>query len=401
MSDLVAQIKSRAEAMASRLVKLRRDLHKHPELRFAETRTAGLVAKRLRKLGLDVRTGVGKTGVVAVLKGGAKGKCVALRADMDAINIQDEKSVEYKSTVPKVTHACGHDAHVAVGCGVAEVLAKRKKEIPGTVVFLFQPGEEIGLDGKSGAAAMIEDGALKNPSPDAVFSLHCWPEYKAGTVGVAAGPAMAGADSITFHVYGEGAHAGTPQHGRDGVLVMAQCITALHHIIPRNMPPSENCTLHFGIVRGGISRAILADHVRAVGTLRTLSEDTRKKMKRRIDETVSSICNAYDAGSEIEWTLGIPPVINDGALTDVVRSAAHEILGKKNTIEVEACPMTAEDFTLFIQDRPGFHLKLGVAPPKRTRCFPLHHNCFDIDEAALPTGVKVLSLALLRYLGVE
>ncbi|NOZ22071.1 MAG: amidohydrolase [Planctomycetes bacterium] len=401
MSELIDNISSSAEAMTKKLVTLRRDLHMHPELRFGEKRTADIVAKRMEKLGLNVRTGVGETGVVAVLRGAKRGKCVALRADMDAIGIQDHKEVNYKSTVPKVTHACGHDAHVTVACGVAEVLAKMQKSIPGMVVFLFQPGEEIGLEGRSGAAAMIEAGALKRPSPEAVFGFHCWPGFKAGTVGVAEGPAMAGADSITFHVYGEGAHAGTPHLGRDAILAMSQCIVSLYHIIPRNLPPSENTTLHFGIVRGGISRAILADRVTAIGTLRTLNRQTRSLMKQRIGETISNICSAYDLGSEIKWTLGIPPVINNKDLTRLVRQASHDVLGKRRTIEVAHCPMTAEDFTLFIQDRPGFHLKLGVADAKTGRCHPLHHNRFDIDEKALPTGVKVLSLALLRYLGAE
>ncbi|MEW6355541.1 MAG: M20 family metallopeptidase [Planctomycetota bacterium] len=401
MSELIERITSSAEAMAKKLTALRRDVHRHPEMRFHEKRTADIVARHMEKLGLKVRTGVGETGVVAVLKGAKRGKCVALRADMDAIGIQDGKDVDYKSSVSNVAHACGHDAHVTVACGVAEALAEMQDLIAGTVVLIFQPGEEIGLEGRSGAAAMIADGALKKPSPEAVFSLHCWPEFKAGTVGVAEGPAMAGADSITFHVYGEGAHAGTPHLGRDAILAMSQCIVSLYHIIPRNLPPGENTTLHFGIVKGGISRAILAERVTAIGTLRTLTPQTRALMKERIDETISNICIAYDMGSEIKWTLGIPPVINDKELTALVRQAAHDILGKRNTIEVAHCPMTAEDFTLFIQDRPGFHLKLGVADAKTGKCQPLHHSRFDIDEHALPTGVKVLSLALLRYLGVE
>lgn len=401
MSNLPARVRSIARGMKNDLVKLRRDLHQHPEVRFTEKRTASLVAKRMKRLGLAVRTGVGETGVVAVLKGARGGRCVALRADMDAINVQDQKKVAYRSSVPNVMHACGHDAHVTVVCGVAKALADLRGALKGTVVFLFQPSEEIGLHGRSGAEAMIKDGALKNPSPDAVFGLHCWPQFRAGTVGVAEGPAMAGADSLTFHVFGEGSHAGTPHLGCDAILAMSQCIVALHHIIPRNMPPSENVTLHVGMIEGGVSRAILADHVKALGTLRTISERTRHTMKRRIGEVIDDICGAYGAGSEIEWSLAMPPVINNKALTEVVRRAAHEIIGKENTIEVEACPMTAEDFTLFIQDRPGFYLKLGTANAETGKSYPLHHNCFDVDERALTTGVEVLSLAILRRLNGE
>jgi len=398
--ETLRKIREKTDEIEEELIRIRRDIHAHPEVRFEERRTGAIVTERLYSAGVHPKTGLAETGLTALIEGKApaKGKCVGLRADMDAINIQDKKRVEYVSRVEHVAHACGHDVHTVVALGVGIVLASMREHLNGSAKLIFQPSEEIGLHGKSGAREMINDGALENPPLDGIFALHCWPELRAGTVGIGAGPAMAAADSMTLKVQGEGAHAGTPHRGRDAILAACETIAAVHHVIPRNVSPQETAAINFGTIQGGESRAILADQVEALGTLRTTNEETRTFLKKRIEDVAAGMARAYDVKITLDWTLGMPPVINDAGLAELTADVARQVLGPDSVVPMTSCPMTAEDFALFAERVPALYLKLGVADRETGKCFPLHHHEFDVDESAIAVGVKLLSAAMCEFL---
>jgi len=398
---IIDAINRKTEEIEGYLIGLRRNFHRYPELGFEEKRTGAIIAEKLCAIGAEVKSGLAETGLIALIRGRGKGRCVALRADMDGIAIQDMKKVEYASCVKNVMHACGHDAHMAIAVGVGIVLNDLRDEFDGVVKLIFQPSEEIGLHGVSGAAEMIKDGALKKPDVDAIFGMHCWPELRAGTVGINYGAAMAAADSLTLEVYGETAHAGAHHLGRDGILAVSEMIVALHHVVSRNTDPAEPVVIHIGQIEGGRSRAILADHVHAYGTLRTVNEATRRRIRKRINEVVSGIARAYGVKAEAVWTGSCPPVINDERLTKLAEEVARKVIGARRVVRLDSCPMTSEDFALFAQEVPGCYLKIGIADSRTGKSLPLHHNRFDIDEKAISTGVRVLSAALYEYLAHE
>jgi amidohydrolase len=291
------RLAAQATALAPRLVETRRDIHRHPELGFRETRTAALIAERLRSLGFDeVRERVGVTGVVAVLKGGRPGKVVAIRADMDALPIPELIDVPYKSTVPNVKHACGHDGHVSIGLGVAEVLASMRAEIPGTVVFLFQPAEEGDPDGGlSGAQRMLDAGVFAGPVPTAVFGLHVLPTLQVGTLGVNVGAAMASSNRFTITITGKKTHAAYPHTGIDPVPVAAQVVNALQTIPSRMNNAAEPIVVSVGTINGGNRFNIIADSVTLTGTVRTLSKDGPARVRAWMERVVKGVTDASGA----------------------------------------------------------------------------------------------------------
>ncbi|MBI4408548.1 MAG: amidohydrolase [Gemmatimonadetes bacterium] len=388
----------RAASFEAELVELRRDLHRHPELSFQETRTAALAATRVEALGFEVRRGVGKTGVLAELRNG-KGPVVALRADMDALPIQEANQVEYRSTVPGVMHACGHDAHVSMLVGAAQLLAeaRRRDELPhGAVRLLFQPSEEA-ADGenKSGAARMIEDGAMSGV--DAVFGLHIGGFLPAGKVYVSAGPIMAGADSFTATVRGVSAHAGRPHEGVDALVLAAHAVVACQSAVARRISPRAAGVLSIGTVHGGVAENVVAERVVLQGTLRYFDAAVRQTLQHELRQAFS-VVDALGGRAQVELRAGYPPVVNEPAMAALVGRAVAGTLGESSVAEFEPL-MGAEDFALLLEQAPGCFFWLGGAPERPRRH---HHPEFDVDERALIRGASALAacvLAALRELG--
>jgi amidohydrolase len=376
------------------LVALRRDLHAHPEPRFTEHRTAGIVAARLRAAGWAVTEGVARTGVVATMTGRDPGPCVGVRADLDALPVADLKTVPYASQVPGVSHACGHDVHTTVVVGLGERLAA-DRSWPGTVKLVFQPAEEIPFGEESGGAAMLDAGALEDPNVDVMLGLHCWPDLPAGTIGVDDDYAMAAKDAFGIHVKGVGAHAATPSRGVDAILVSSQLVVALHHLISRSTDAGDLASLNVGTISGGRSQSVLADGVHLTGTIRAVDEAVRTRLKARLEQVVAGVASAGGATAEVEWANAMPAVRNHA---DVAVRAHRVLPDRAQVARISDPPMTTDDFALYAERVPGLYVKLGVAGPDG--CHPLHHSLFDVDERAIATGVDGLDV-LVRSLLTE
>ncbi|MGQ9458592.1 MAG: M20 metallopeptidase family protein [Anaerolineae bacterium] len=381
----------RAQALQETLREIRRRVHQHPELGFQEVETARLAAERLRDLGLEVREGVGRTGVVGTLGSGRP--CIALRADMDALPIQEENEVPYASRRPGVMHACGHDAHVACLLGAAILLA----QVPpahGQVRFLFQPCEEGGdAEGKSGAVRMIEDGAMEGV--DAVVGLHVTSELERGQVGFRAGPLMAAADRFVATVRGRAAHAAYPHRGVDAIVLAAQVILAIQTVVSRRLPPTDHGVITVGVIQGGVRSNVMADEVHLEGTIRSFTPEVRDLLAAGLRDAcriVEPLGGSYD----LQVVEGFPVTLNDPELTALVRAAAVEVLGEGQVREIPP-EMGSEDFSFLAQRARGCYFYLGTRTPGEPPR-PAHSPTFDLDEEALPVGAAVLSAAALRFL---
>ncbi len=388
-----------AESLRARLVETRRDFHMHPELSNREERTARVVAERLRALGLDeVKTGVGKHGVVALLKGKQPGGVVAVRADMDALPIQETLNVPYKSRNDGVKHACGHDVHMTVQLGVAEVLSKMRDQIRGTVKFIFQPAEEGVPPGEEGGAKlMIAEGCLENPRPSAIFGLHVMPNIEVGQIGVNSGPAMASSDRFAITLRGKKVHGAYPHDGIDTVVVAAECISALQSIRSRRINTQEPLVITIGSIHGGNRFNIIADEVRLEGTMRTLNEDVRAQAMAMMKQTLAGVTSAYGATYELEFGGNNPVTYNDPALVAATLPTMKRVLGDANIITPRP-QMGAEDYSLYQKVIPGFFYFLGVGNQSKGITAMIHTPEFDADENSLVIGVKVMTNVLLDYL---
>ena len=378
------------------VIEMRRDIHRHPELGFRETRTAALVAERLKALGYDVRTGVGVTGVVGVLTGGRPGPVVAIRADMDALPIPELIDVPYKSTVPNVKHACGHDAHTAIALGVAEILSRMKADLPGTIKFLFQPAEEGDPDGgRTGALRMLDDKAFENPAPAAIFGLHVLPTLEVGQLGANVGPAMASADRFTATIIGKKTHGAYPHTGVDPVPIAAQVIMALQTIPSRQINAHKPTIVSVGIVEGGNRFNIIPDQVSLTGTVRSLDTEGPSTVKGKMEAIVKGITSSYGATYRLEYVEGAPVTFNDPALAKASIPALEAVAGSVLTPPPQ---MGAEDFAYFQQRVPGFYFFVGVANPRKNITAMVHTEYFDMDEDALAVGMRAMATAVADYL---
>jgi len=392
------QIAQAAEALRAKLVEQRRDFHVHPELSNREERTSRIVAERLRALGLDdVKTGVGKYGVVALLKGLKPGPVVAVRADMDALPIQETIDVPYKSQTPGVKHACGHDAHTTIELGVAEVLSKMRDQISGSIKFIFQPAEEGAPQGEEGGASfMIKEGALENPRPSVIFGLHTT-GADVGQIEYHSGPAMASSDRILITIRGKKSHGAQPHMGIDAIVVASECVTALQNIRSRRIDPLEPSVLTIGKINGGDRFNIIAGEVKMEGTLRTMNEDVRKRFQELMRQTLASVTSAYGASFDLEFDDSNPVTYNDPKLVEETLPTLQRVLGEKNLLKPKPF-MPAEDFSYYQKVVPGFFFFLGVGNSAKG-LKPMWHTAeFDIDEESLVVGVKVMSNVLLDYL---
>ncbi len=383
-----------AQALAADLTAIRRDLHQHPELSFQEVRTAGIAANEMEALGFSVRTGIGRTGVIAELHNG-EGPLIALRADMDALPIQEANTHDFVSENPGVMHACGHDGHVAGLIGAARILAEKRDSgrLPaGKIRFIFQPSEEATDDeGKSGAMRLVDEGVMEGV--DAVVGLHLGGPLPTGKIFFAAGPIMAGAAEVHIEVLGKSSHAGMPEAGVDALVLAARGVVAAQDAAPKNRSPVEDGVLSFGQISGGTATNVLADHVSIEGTMRFFSEKTREQLEGRLDEAFGVLA---ESGAEVRIDVGnaILPVINDDRVTEWVRAAAVDLVGEDDVLPIE--PMTlAEDFSFLAKEVPGTFYWVGAALRKPR----MHHEAdFDIDESALPFGAATLAAGAMRLM---
>jgi len=391
--------------IAPEMIEVRHKIHQNPELGYEEEATSKLVAERLRALGLEVRTGVAKTGVVAILKGGRPGPVVAVRADMDALPVTEKTDFPFRSTKREtylgqevgVAHACGHDIHTSTVLGVAAVLSSMRAELPGTVKFLFQPDEEGPPPGeKPGAQRMIDEGALANPRPAAAFALHSFPDLEVGKLGYTPGPTMAAVDQFVAKIHGKQSHGAYPNLGVDPIVIAAQAILALQTIRSRNLSPLEPSVVTVGIVRGGERFNIIPEEVRLEGTVRTYHEETRATIERRMREILDGTAKAGGGSYELSYEKNAPATVNDPALSRQVRPSLERAVGKANVVDAEPV-MGGEDFAYMANVVPGFYLRLGTTKPGTTSG-GLHTPTFHGDDSAIPVGMRAMSLLVLDYL---
>jgi amidohydrolase len=404
-SALPDAVDKSVSAVMPSVVSWRRDLHEHPELGNREFRTAKLVAEHLKSLGMEVRTGVAHTGVVGVLRGG-DGPVVALRADMDALPVVEEVDLPFASKVRTeydgqdvgVMHACGHDNHVSILMGVAEVLAGMGEDLPGTVVFIFQPAEEGAPEGEEGGAElMLREGAFDNPRPDVVFGLHVFP-YPAGVIATRPGGLMASSDSYEITVQGKQTHGAMPWAGVDPIVTASQIVLGLQTIVSRQLDATLTPSIvTVGRIQGGVRNNIIPDSVEMIGTIRTFDADTRLDIHKRITRTAEGIAAGAGATAEVDIDLGYPVTRNDPDLYRRMAPTLRRVAGD-DFIEAQQTT-TAEDFSYFANEVPGLFLFLGVGADDPKLVYPNHSPRFYADERALPVGVRALTALTLDYMG--
>ena len=379
------EISPEVRALSAEMTSLRRDLHAHPELGFQEVRTAGIIAKRLTELGYTVRTGLGKTGVTGLLKGGKPGKTVLLRADIDALPIREETDVPWRSETVGVMHACGHDAHTAMGLAAAAILAKEASSLAGDLFFVFQPAEELLI----GAEAMLKDGALEGVRADAAFAIHVMNRWPVGTVAICDGAAMTSADKLTLTITGRGGHGASPHLAIDPIVASAQIITALQTLVSRETPPLSTAVLSLTTLKAGTAFNIIPDAVEMTGTLRCFDAALRDKLLAGLRRTAEGLAASLRCTARVESQFLTPVLLNDPAVTAVARQVAATIVAESRVVVAE--PLTgSDDVAYFFQKVPGCYAFVGSAKPEWSPAPASHNAKFDIDESALEIGANFL-----------
>jgi amidohydrolase len=372
---------------------LRRDFHRHPELGFQEVRTSGIVARELKELGLEVRTGIAKTGVIANLVGKSEKPVILVRFDMDALPIQEENDVEYASQNPGIMHACGHDGHTAIGLSVARLLHAHRKELNGTVKFVFQPAEE----GLGGAEEMVKEGVLENPKPDVVLALHLWNEKPVGWLGVTQGAVMAASDRFQMRIVGQGGHGAAPHLTVDPVLASCQIVDSLQSIISRNVPPLQSAVVSVTSIHGGEAFNVIPQEVELKGTLRSYERETRELIHKRFDQIVKGVAQSFGCYAEVETWAVTPAVINDTRITRYVQEIAMKWL-PDYTLDSNSRTMGSEDMAYFMQDIPGCYFFIGSSNEKKGLTAAHHHPCFDFDEEVLPIATGLMATVVAEIM---
>ncbi|MDQ7026535.1 MAG: M20 family metallopeptidase [Anaerolineae bacterium] len=381
-----------AEAMREELVARRRDFHQHPETAFEEVRTAGIVAKELQQLGLEVQTGVGKTGVIGILDGDKEGPTVLVRADMDALPVTEANETDYVSQTAGKMHACGHDGHTAVALGVAKLFSQHRDKLKGRIKFVFQPAEEIG----AGAKAMIADGALQNPKPDVSLGLHLWNSVPLGKVGIADGPIMAAPSIFEITIHGKGGHGAMPDETIDPLVCAAQMVMAFQTIASRNASPFDQLALSVTQIITGTAKNIIPDSAYLSGTFRWFTPQIRDMVDKRMREIAEHTAAAMGCTADIQIAHQANPVVNHPEVSGIVRGAFKKI-GIDEADMLHERTTAAEDVGEFMTDIPGMFFFVGSANEERGLNYPHHHPRFDFDEDALPLSVALLSAAIAEY----
>ena len=383
------EIKRAVENISDQLTVWRRDFHRHPEVAFQEERTSAVLRGFLESLGLPVKT-MAKTGLRAVLEGKKGGKTVALRADIDALPLQEEGDKEYISLNPGAAHACAHDGHMACVMGAVKVLTQMRDRFDGSVVFLFQPSEELP---PGGAKPMVEEGALEGV--DAIFGLHFWQSLPTGKVGIVKGPMMAQADNFTIKVTGKGGHGSMPHTSIDPIYAAAQIIVNAQSVVSRNVDPLKPVVVSFGTIKGGTVYNIIPGEVIMTGTVRTFESDVQDLAERRLREISGSVALSLGAEADFEYEKGYPPLVNQGEMTDFVTATAKNVLGEDCIGPFDPI-MGGEDFAYFLQRVPGAFFFFGMGDGMD---HPHHHPSFDMDERALPQATHLLIRLAVDFLG--
>lgn len=388
---MLSEIQEITKSLAPRLIEIRRHIHAHPELSGQEYQTAAYVAGVLSSCGLRVQEAVGKTGVVGDLNSEKnQEKILAIRTDMDALPIQEKTDLDFASRKPGIMHACGHDVHTTLGLGVAMVLSRLSKPLPQTIRFIFQPAEEIA----QGASWMVQDGVMRDVQ--AIFGVHVFPSISAEFVGIRYGALTAAADDLEIFIQGESGHGARPHEAKDAIWIASQVITTLQQAISRTQNPLRPIVLSIGQINGGRAPNVIADQVRMAGTVRSLHPETHANLPDWIEGIVKSVCHTYGAGYEMNYRRGVPSVQNDLALTQILEEASREAWGSERVLILTEPSLGAEDFSLYLEHAPGSMFRLGVGFGDRNNP-PLHHPEFEVNEAAIMTGVVTLAYAAYKY----
>lgn len=394
--DTPQSIRDAALSLRPWLSEIRRGIHMNPELGYEEHETARLIAENLESLGLGVRAGVAETGVVGLLDAGRPGPVLGIRADMDALPIEEANEAPYRSRRPGKMHACGHDAHVAMLLGAARLLAgggDRLDGLGGGVKFIFQPAEE----GKAGGRRMVEEGVLEEPRVDMLIAAHVWPGMPAGRIGVRAGSVMATSDKLFLHVRGEGSHAAYPHQSQDALLAASHLVSALQSVVSRNVAPLEAAVLSVTGFESGVAVNVVPREARLRGTVRTHAPRVREMVRRRVREVARGVGEAFGVEIEVEIAPGYPALVNHEAAAALVRDAGDRVLGAENVREMPLS-MGAEDFAYMTAERPGAMFRVGVLNEEKGFVHGLHSDRFDLDEDALPVGAGVFAQAAVGFL---
>ncbi|MCI0622926.1 MAG: M20 family metallopeptidase [Acidobacteria bacterium] len=387
-----------AESLQPKLVEIRRDLHQHPELSNREFRTANKVAEYLKNLGLSVQTGVAHTGVIGLLEGSRPGSTVAVRADMDALPIQELNEMAYRSRYDGVKHACGHDVHTTIGLGVAETLSQLREHFQGRVKFIFQPAEEGAPAGETGGAyLMLEEGVLDNPPVEAILALHVMPTLEVGKLGYQAGPVWASNDTLEVVIHGRKTHGAYPHTGVDAILVASHVLQAVQTLVNRSVDVRDPLLISFGVIEGGNQFNVLADEVRLLGIMRCHNPEIRRSAPARIDQLLGGITGSFGASHSLKMTPGAPVTLNHSGLLKKAVPVLEAAVGKENVL-LQKPQMGAEDFACFAERVPGFYFLLGVRNESRGITEMLHTPRFDVDESCLSIGVHAMSRLVMDCL---
>ena len=389
----LSQLRLEIRSLQPQLVEWRRRLHQKPELSFQENLTAEFVSQKLQAWGIEHQTGIAKTGIVTTIDSGKPGPVLAIRADMDALPIQEENEVDYRSQHNGIMHACGHDGHTAIALGTAYYLAKHKHSFSGKVKMIFQPAEE----GPGGAKPMIEAGVLQNPDVDAIVGLHLWNNLPLGTVGVRSGALMAAVETFDCTILGKGGHGAMPHQTVDAIVVAAQIVNALQSIVSRNIDPIDSAVITVGKFHAGNAHNVIADTAEIGGTVRYFNPKYQDYFNKRIEQVIAGICQSYGANYQFDYCFYYPPTINDVKMAEFVRSIAESVVETPAGIVPECQTMGGEDMSFFLQEVPGCYFFLGSANPEKNLAYPHHHPRFDFDETALGMGVEMFVRCVEKF----
>lgn len=388
-------VREKIYEMKGWLVETRRTIHMYPELMYEEEKTAELVAGNLEKFGFEVKKGVAKTGVVGLLRGKKDGKTVAIRADMDALPIEEANPVPYASKVKGKMHACGHDAHTTILLGVAKFFSTRRDQLKGNIKWIFQPAEEGGAGGK----VMTEEGVLENPRVDAIFGAHVFPEIPIGKIGVNEKEGLAATDRVTFKIVGKGGHGAYPQLARDPILAAGHLITQIHSIVSRSIHPLDSAVISFGKIEGGSAFNIIPEAVELLATVRSLTPNVRETLRERIEQVSQGVARSFGLECRANYDYGYPALVNDPAMSHLVASACGKAIGKENVAFLQPS-MGGEDFAYYLQKVPGSFFRLGCRNEAKGFVNPFHNSRFDLDEEVLPFGVEMFVRIIDEFLGL-
>lgn len=395
--DTSRSIRDASSALLPWLSETRRAIHMNPELGYEEHETSRFIVDNLESFGVEAYAGIAKTGVVGLLKTGRPGPTIGMRADMDALPIDESNDVPYKSRRPGKMHACGHDAHVSMLLGAARLLSENKDWLDGlggNVKFIFQPAEE----GKAGGERMVQEGVLEEPRVDLLIAAHVWPDMPAGHIGTRSGPALAAGDKLLFRIRGESSHAAYPHQSKDALVAACHLVTALQTIVSRNVGPFESAVLSITTFEAGVAVNIVPRDVKIQGTIRTHDPKVRAKMAERVRAVARGVAEAFDVRIDLDITPGYPVLVNHEAAAALVENAGVQVLGAENVKEMPLS-MGGEDFSYMAEKRPGALFRVGISNEEKGFVHGLHSDLFDLDEEALPVGASVLVQAAVEFLG--